>query len=192
MIIIGLTGKIASGKTFVSSVFKAKDFICFNSDEIVSNFYCNNQKVINSIRNIYPDLYQKGVISKENIIHAIEYNCSILDSIEEIIFPELFGYLQRFISNIKNNRILIEVPMIYKSNIYTLCHKIIVMEVSEQTQLYRINKSRTYSRQYTKIIVDRNNTNLFYGDYYISSDTTKQKLIDKVNTQINEILATYE
>ena len=38
-IIIGITGQIAAGKTFILNYLKSKKFKCFNSDEVVAKLY---------------------------------------------------------------------------------------------------------------------------------------------------------
>ena len=70
MIIIGIIGKIGSGKTFIANKITKFNF---NADKEVNKIYKNEKKCFNQLRKKFPKFISKFPVDKLQIINLILY-----------------------------------------------------------------------------------------------------------------------
>ena len=79
MLLIGLTGGIGSGKTFISKIINSyKKFKIFDSDFEAKKIIKNNPEVISSIKNSFgPLAYVKNNLNKKYISEVVfSFSCT--------------------------------------------------------------------------------------------------------------------
>lgn len=87
--IIGIAGKIASGKTEVLNILKEKGFQCINSDEIVHELYKNGNKGQKEIRKIFGEkfLLDNGDVNRVLLRELVFSNLEELNKLNSLIHP---------------------------------------------------------------------------------------------------------
>ena len=84
MIRVALLGKIGSGKSFVSKLFK---FPVFNADNEVKKIYKNDRECFRQFKRKLPNFISTFPIKKKEVIKAINSNKNNLKKISSIIHP---------------------------------------------------------------------------------------------------------
>ena len=120
MSIIGLTGGIGSGKTFVSKIFNSNDvFVIFDSDLCAKQIMENNIDVIDMVKEkIGKKSYKDGLIQTKYISDIIFSDKEKLNVLNNIVHPKVLEELKKFKYNNLNKLIIIESAILFETGIY--------------------------------------------------------------------------
>lgn len=138
-IVIGIVGKIASGKSTALNHFKELGYESISSDDIVHTLY-EDQDVINKLSHRF-----KSAIINNSVDKTILRNIVLLDdkkklTLEAIIHPLVEERLIKFIHNAKGHIVFIEVPLLFSANMDYLCDYIIGIDVNKEKQIANLKK----------------------------------------------------
>ena len=187
---LGITGKIASGKSTVLNILREKGFKIFSSDNEVARLY-STLEVKKGLINIFGEqvLNDDLSISKEYIKNAIFTDLSLKKKLEEYIHPLVKKSIQSFISKNKTEKlIIIEVPLMFEQRIYTLFDYILGIDCSYLNQIAHL-KNRGSKSIDTDLVINQSNKfdkNISKCDFIINNDGT----LEELNSQIDNILKT--
>ncbi len=146
MIIVGITGSLASGKNFITKIFEKFHFAIFDADLEISNILLEEEIVI-KINDCFSELNDNKSINKKLLAEIVFSNKEKLKLLEEITHPALYQKYQNFIKNCEiNNKkfIALNIPLLIEKNNYK-CSKIVSAICDYQTQ-----KRRFISREILK------------------------------------------
>ena len=120
MSIIGLTGGIGSGKTFVSKIFNSNDvFVIFDSDLCAKQIMENNIDVIDMVKEkIGKKSYKDGLIQTKYISDIIFSDKEKLNELNKIVHPKVLEELKKIKYNNLNKLIIIESAILFETGIY--------------------------------------------------------------------------
>jgi dephospho-CoA kinase len=139
--IIGITGSIATGKTYVEKIIKDKGYRVIDADVIAHQALYRNTEV-----------YQKtvvafgnGILNKNQSINRNKLGRIVFQNpdkkrlLENLIHPFVIDKMNKKISQTKKNELFfISVPLLYETNIEKMFDFIIVVYTSEEKQLERL------------------------------------------------------
>jgi len=144
-----ITGKIATGKSYLSKIFVRNKIQFFDTDKIAYQLL-NDIKIkqqIQSILNI-------KLIDKSILKQLIKDNPDNLTKIENIIHKPLQDYRIHWLQNIKGLAV-IEIPLFFeKMDIRLLNFKpiIIITKINHRLQNIRLKNRLYYDKELTKIL----------------------------------------
>lgn len=123
--IVGITGCIGSGKSFLSAYLRSKGFLCFDSDLFVKEAYAD-QTILKKLAKNFDCLNSDETFNKEKLKQQLnDQNLSLLNA---IIHPYV-------IQKIKDLRILypkqivfVEIPLLFEENLSDLCDYTIAID----------------------------------------------------------------
>ena len=120
MSIIGLTGGIGSGKTFISKIFNSNNvFVIFDSDLYAKHIMEHNIDVIDMIKEkIGKKSYEGGFIQTKYISDIIFNDKKKLNELNKIVHPKVLEELKKFKYNNLNKLIIIESAILFETGIY--------------------------------------------------------------------------
>lgn len=177
---IGLTGKIASGKSTVLKMFKDLGAKVFSSDEEVNNLYKEiafKKELINlfSSQVLNDDLS----ISKEYIKNIIINNDAMKKKLENLVHPIIKERIIKFLQKNKCEKLLvIEVPLLFEARLSHLFDYIVGVNVTLPTQIRNL-KARGSKKVNQDLTLNQNHTfdkNAHKCHYLISNDGSKEEL----------------
>ena len=87
MIIIGLTGSIAMGKTETAKMFKKLNVPVYSADAAVHDLYAKEGKAVSPVSLLFPDVLIDGSISREKLSQKMLQKPDIVGAIEKIVHP---------------------------------------------------------------------------------------------------------
>ncbi|MBP3200832.1 MAG: dephospho-CoA kinase [Lachnospiraceae bacterium] len=158
--IIGIVGKVGSGKTACTEYLKKKyNAIVFSCDKIA-------KEIIDNRETDYIPL-PSGIFFRNEIA---QMEC------RKIIHPLVFDKIKKHINNLENDvktndektetLIVIECAL-PNDTLYEICDKIICITNSYEDKLKLLNETRGYSNEAVKLIYD---SQKYYDKYYNKSD----------------------
>ena len=138
MIVIGITGSIASGKSSVARLIAKKKYPLFNADNVVTDLY-NNSNFTNLLIKKFKLSNKKRV--KNQIKLLIKKNKRILKILESVIHPLVRKEMKNFLK-IKRKILVLEIPLLIESKLDKYFDKIIFVEAKKNLRLKRYLKHK--------------------------------------------------
>ncbi|KDB57126.1 dephospho-CoA kinase [Anaplasma phagocytophilum] len=158
MIIFGLSGGTASGKTQVARLFSQfGEARVFNADREVHKMYEHDASIIGLVREYFPDSIHDGCVSRKELLkHFVEYG-SKWQMFQEALYSELLIRQNRFIteSRIRKARyVILDIPMILEAGYWRSCDFIVWVRASRAIQVRRL-RERGISQEGIKCLLSR-------------------------------------
>jgi len=127
MMIVGITGLISSGKTFVGDYLIQLGYITFDADKVSRESYCCLD-ICNQIYKVFPDL--SGFLAddlRSAIAKFIFQDYSKLKLLENIIHPYVRNEMHRFLaSNQQEKVVFLDIPLLFENKMESMFDKVIV------------------------------------------------------------------
>jgi len=146
LIIIGLTGKIGSGKTTTSKILRQLGHRVFESDEY-SRSLINTKKVINQIKIDFKKsksiFLNQSKINKNLLGNYLFSNPKELLKLEKILHPLIKKKEKEFIvecSLEKQDIVFLDIPLLFEKSNFLRCDYIIYTFVNKNIQKQRVLK----------------------------------------------------
>ncbi len=149
MLIVGLTGGVASGKNFVASQFKRLKIPVFDADLEVHKLLASDKEIFLQVKQNFPKAIIDGKIDRVILGEEVLGDKNKLQNMEQIIYPQLRKKENLFIKNCRARRqkiAILNIPLLFEKGGYKRCHKTIAVIVSPAMQLHRF-KNRQKSPQ---------------------------------------------
>lgn len=181
MLVVGLTGSIATGKSFVSTyINKHFGYPVFNADLEVHKLLETNVKLKKSIQNKF-NLQQNNQIDRAELAKIAFSSQTNLKKLERIIFPEIKQLAWRFIEKHKQfDVIILEAPLLFEANMHKMCSIIITTFSHFHRQQKRASMRLNYNEQHFAFVNKRQISS--YKKKYISHFTISTNY-SKMRTQ---------
>jgi dephospho-CoA kinase len=145
MLIVGLTGGLASGKSFVASCFRRLKIPIFDADLEVHKLLLNDHDIFNKISSSFPQSIIENKIDRKIISKNVFDNRQKLAELEQIIYPALKKKEALFIKNCRKTYqklAILNTPLLFEKGGYRRCHVNIAVITSPQTQLLRFKNRK--------------------------------------------------
>ena len=138
MIIAGLTGSIASGKSTVAGWMREKGIAVHDADAAVHSLLAaNGQAVAEIIARFGPDMgASDGGINREKLGGQVFANPAGRKKLESILHPLVRHHRDQFLKDqqrLGSQIVVLDVPLLYETGGDKLCDYVIVVFASEDT-----------------------------------------------------------
>ena len=189
MKILGLTGSIATGKTFVAEIFKQNNVKLFLSDLEVAKLL-NEQAVIEQIKQITElssSITKVEVIDKKLLSDIVFSDIEALQSLEKILHPLIEKEIRKFIDDNRLEKIIIlDIPLLFEKGYQSYCTKIITTFCNVNTQRKRASERKNLDKNKLNFIMKQQmlgNLKAALTDYLVYTDISfsyTKKQIDQI------------
>ncbi len=185
---IGVTGKIASGKSEALRYLKSLGYPIFSSDEEVVRLYKQKETKI-ALINLFGEgvLNDDGTISKPFIKNVISQDQNKKIELENIIHPMVKKSIIKFINEHREEKIVIcEVPLMFEKRFDLLFDYILGTTCSSINQIEHLKNrgSKTISQDLVIALSNTFDKNISKCDFLVNTDGS----IENAHQQIDEIL----
>jgi len=183
--LIGITGGIGSGKSFVCSIFRKLGVPVYDAD-IESKQLVNTSKIIKAklIAHYGNDIYlDSGMLNKHKLSEIIFNNKEDLEKVNNIIHPEVFNNFNTWCKkNSDNNYLIQEAAIMFESGSNMLMDAVIFIDAPEDIRIKRVVERNNVTEQDVKKIIDnqmRPEEKKKLSDYIIINDD-KELLLPQI------------
>ena len=174
MQIVGITGSIGCGKTYLADILKNMGYSVYNPDFWVHELY-KKRDFLNVIKKYFPSAFDSdGVFNKRELRNIVFNDNKKLKVLENIIHPFLKRRLKKIINKyaLKNNFLFLDVALLLEMNWDKYCDYIIVADVEKEIQIQRVMKRDKIKREDVEKIIALQTDNLVKysaADYIINT-----------------------
>ena len=134
---VGLTGKIASGKSSALKEFASLGADTSSSDEIVSKLYSSSE-VTNKIEKGLQIKFPNNTVDKDILRNHLLINPKDKKKLEKIVHPLVEKEIVSFLTNSKADIRVVEVPLLFESKMDHYFENIVAIDIDEKKQLERL------------------------------------------------------
>lgn len=191
MLLIGLTGVIGSGKTYVANIFKQLNVPVVFADNIAKELLYTDQNIKLQVQNHFKitDLHKNIRYIKFNIFKNKKHRVFLEKLIHPLVIQTIKLQIQNLlINNHSNIYCVIEIPMIF--NLLHILrtiniNKIIMVNCDQNLQISRVmHRDKISKSQVLSIIKSQLSPVRFISDVDYVLDSTR---LDSLNSQIKDL-----
>ncbi len=136
--IIGITGSIATGKSTVSNYLRKKGYLVIDADIIAHHVLETNVTCIKQILHHFPCDNGSGMIDRQKLGDIIFHHENQRKLLDSIVHPYVIDQIQKEVAKNNDEYIFLDIPLLYEAHLEYLCQYIVVVYVSEDIQLQRL------------------------------------------------------
>ena len=148
MLIIGITGSIAMGKSTAASMLSKLNIPIHDADKTVHRLFRKSGGAYNSIAKVFPEAVDKNGVDRMKLGREVFGNPDRLALLESIVHPLVSRARKKFIQGhrrTKSKLVILDVPLLYETGGDKGCDKVMVVSapafLQKQRALSRPNMS---------------------------------------------------
>lgn len=129
MKVVGLTGSIATGKSFVARCFAKLGFAIFDSDYEVHKLLNSGGEATKKVAKAFPESYVDNAIDRKILGEIVFEKPDMRKKLENIIYPLLAKERENFIKEHKklgDNLVVLEIPLLFENGLEKICDHVVV------------------------------------------------------------------
>jgi len=152
--IIGLTGGIGTGKSFIANILHSNGYAHFDCDKVVHQWY--DGPGIDEIKKILPEAIVDGKVNKL-IVRDHLTDDTFLSILEVLTTKWVIDNLNKAINKERytGRDIILDVPLLFEFGFNQYCDKVIVVTCPKFLQLQRVAKRDNRSIRELKLLMTR-------------------------------------
>ena len=191
ILIIGITGSIACGKSLVSNYLQEKGYTIIDADKI-GHMALENDEVKKQLVNKFgKSILKDNEVNRVNLGKLVFENNENLKELNNIIHPQIRKNISEQLQVHKNEKLVfVDVPLLFEAKFDDLVEKIIVISLDEKIQLERLmnrnslSKEEALQRIKSQIPV-REKEKL--GDYVVDNSFTQENTYNQVDRILEKL-----
>lgn len=144
IIILGVTGSIAMGKSTVTKMFETSGAATTNADQIVHDLYTSDADVIAYIQANWPSAVAEGKVDRKKLGAAVFGDDVAIKKLEHLLHPKVKQTEEDFVLQAREEGkwlAVLDIPLLYETGAEKRCDYVAVA-----SSPYEIQKARALSR----------------------------------------------
>ena len=139
MLVIGLTGGIGSGKSTVASLFQKKGISVINADILAREVVTPGSDALAQIASHFGNdiLDTDGALKRSDLRKRVFENSQERRWLENLLHPLIAERVASSIKACNSAYCILESPLLLETDQYKWVNRILVVDVTQQTQLHR-------------------------------------------------------
>lgn len=138
--VIGITGGIATGKSYVTSQIKLRHPV-IDCDLMVHDLWANNQTLKDeAITLLGHKILNDGIIDRKIIASMIFNDENLRLKLNGLIHPLVIDAVMKRVKEVDAFLVFIDAPLLFESHLHLKCDEIICVFADEDVQLKRLVK----------------------------------------------------
>ena len=154
LLVIGLTGGIASGKSTVSKLFLKKRIKVIDADKIYKNLLNSNEIMYNEIvRNFGQEVTNGNRIDRMKLGNIIFNDSKKRELLNQITHPFVLKVIQNELNQIRKTRrkmAVLDIPLLFEAKLEYLCNIIVLVFTDQKKQMERLKQRNNLDEQTAK------------------------------------------
>lgn len=194
-LVIGLTGGIASGKTTVSDLFQTQFNIdVVDADIVARQVVASNTPGLNAIVQHFGAtvLLESGELNRAKLRTLIFSDPNEKQWLNQLLHPMIRQKMHDDLQQVTSPYALLVAPLLIENQLQAMVNRILVVDVSEKTQIERTISRDKVSLEQAEAILKSQATRqqrLQHADDVVKNDTKNGKLLSQVTELHQKYLA---
>jgi dephospho-CoA kinase len=185
-LIVGITGGIGSGKTFVCNRLAKKGFKVFYADSIAKNLYSKNKTLLQTlVKEFGKDILNyQGKINLSKFREVIFANKKNYGKINKIVHPLVIDYILKESKKSIYDIVLVESALVFESGLDKDLDYVIMIYANKKTRVERImmrdGAKKSEVESIMKYQID-DKKKLEMSDFVLVNNKTEEQLDDQID-----------
>ncbi|MDD3296677.1 MAG: dephospho-CoA kinase [Candidatus Omnitrophica bacterium] len=160
MLILGLTGNLASGKSSVLKLLKGKGAVVYDADRKVHEYYSKTASLLcKKVMSLFPEAKgSRGAICRRKLSRIVFADKAKLKRLEELVHPVIIKDMLQWIKKMRNawggkkkpKMCVVEVPLLYEKNLSRHFDGVILVRSKKKLLMERAIKKYKFSKHEAK------------------------------------------
>ncbi len=161
MLIVGLTGGIASGKSSAGKIMAKLGAKIVDADILARVIVEPGRPALVAIVERFGErvIAYDGTLDREKLRDIVFNDKNALKNLKMITHPEVFKEIQREIKNYRNSDskelLVLDIPLLYESGVVAVVDVVVVVYVDRETQIERLVERDNFSRSDAENRIDK-------------------------------------
>lgn len=146
MIVLGLTGSIAMGKSTASALFRRERVPVFCADQTVHRLLGPGGAAVAAIEAAFPGVVAAGAVDRAQLSAKVFADPQALKRLEAIVHPLVIDAQDRFLKAAARRGsplAVLDIPLLFEAGLDRLCDRIAVVSAPASLQYQRLVRRRT-------------------------------------------------
>jgi len=196
MIIVGLTGGIASGKSTISNFLKSKSFFVHESDAVVKKIYSNPTpsflkylKNINLLNSTRDKKINKNII-REEIFNKQDKKRKLEKFIHNEVRKSRNQFLKKHRSK-KTKIVILDIPLLFEAKLQNICDYVILLYLPRKKKIQRALSRKGMKKDILLKIIKSQKGDAYKkkkSDFIINTSKPKRRSFKMILEAISNIM----
>ncbi len=158
MVILGLTGSIAMGKSTAAGIFRGEGAAVFDADRSVHQLLGRSGKAVPTIAAVFTGVVVNGQIDRPAMARQVFSDPAALSQLEAILHPLVRAEVERFLRIRARRRTavaILDVPLLFESGMDRMCDAVVVVSAPAFLQEARMLARPGMDRDRLRAILKR-------------------------------------
>ena len=146
MIVLGLTGSIAMGKSTASALFRREGIPVFCADQGVHRLLGRGGAAVAAIEAAFPGVVANGAVDRARLAASVFADPEALKRLEMIVHPHVIRAQDRFLKAAARRGsafAVLDIPLLFETGLDRLCDRVAVVSAPAALQYQRLVRRRT-------------------------------------------------
>lgn len=175
---VGLTGKIASGKSFALKHFASLGALIISSDEIVYKLY-QNEDIAHKIELMFKLSFPNKVVDKNILRDYLLIHPNDKKKLERYIHPLVKKEIINTLAKAKEEIRIVEVPLLFKAHYEDLFDTLIIIDIDEENQRKHLEERNPHL---SELLLEINKDNMIEenknkAEFLVSNNLNKEEFL---------------
>lgn len=196
MLIVGLTGGIATGKSSVSTILRDAGWPIIDADIVAREVVEPGTHTLEKLKLVFgPHIIENGILNRQRLGQQVFSNPADLERLNTVIQPAISSAMADKVAFWRTQRVpilVLDVPLLFERGYHEHNHvdKIVVISANPETQLARLKARDNLTDMQAK---NRINSQMplaekvAQADFVINNDGDKTQLKIQVKELMNEL-----
>ncbi|MGF1641691.1 MAG: dephospho-CoA kinase [Rhodospirillales bacterium] len=158
MVILGLTGSIAMGKTTAAEMFARLGVPVFDADRAVHRLLGRGGAAVAAVEAAFPGTVREGAVDRQALAARVFDDEAKLRTLEAILHPQVEADQNRFLRWAARNRrrlVVLDVPLLFETAGERVCDAVAVVSAPAFLQEQRLLRRSGMTRERLEAIRNR-------------------------------------
>ena len=140
MIIVGLTGSIAMGKSETAKMFRALNVPVFDADQAVHDLYAKGGKAVKAVGALFPSAIVDDAVDRTRLAKLVLNDKQALKDLEAAVHPLVREQRQEFLNTSRREGqplVVLDIPLLFETKAQGSVDKVVVVSAPADIQRKR-------------------------------------------------------
>lgn len=140
VIVLGITGSIAMGKSTVTQLFADCGAATTNADSIVHDLYMQDADVIAYVQAHWPEAVDNGMVDRKKLGAAVFGDQTAIRALESVLHPKVRQREEEFVKQAQRAGqwlVVLDIPLLYETGAEKRCDYVAVVSSPPEVQKIR-------------------------------------------------------
>jgi dephospho-CoA kinase len=185
MFVVGVTGGIGSGKTTVTNLFQQHDIVVVDADVIARHIMDKGGEALAAVIDRYGQqaLLEDGTLNRAWLRERIFQHPEDKQWLNELTHPLIRKQILAQLHQAQSPYVILSAPLLVENRLTKLCDRVLVVDVSEATQLERTQQRDDVSADQVQSIMNAQASReqrLQAADNIINNEADEAQLVAQV------------